>query len=30
MLSLPNAHESFDKIQFTGFFYFHPDDVQAL
>ena len=30
MLSLPNAHEPFDKIQFTGSFYFHPDDVQTL
>ncbi|HEY6339666.1 MAG TPA: VOC family protein [Candidatus Sulfotelmatobacter sp.] len=27
MLSLPNAHEPFDKIHFTGSFYFHPDDV---
>jgi uncharacterized glyoxalase superfamily protein PhnB len=30
MLSLPNAHESFDKIQFTGSFYFHPDNLEAL
>lgn len=30
MLSLPNAHEPFDKIQFTGSFYFHPDDVKSL
>ncbi|HKF06987.1 MAG TPA: VOC family protein [Candidatus Sulfotelmatobacter sp.] len=30
MLSLPNAHEPFDRIQFTGSFYFRPDDVQAL
>jgi uncharacterized glyoxalase superfamily protein PhnB len=30
MFSLPNAHEPFDKIQFTGSFYFHPDDVAEL
>jgi len=30
MLSLPNAHEPFDKIQFTGSFYFHPDNVVEL
>jgi hypothetical protein len=30
MLSLPNAHEPFDKIQFTGSFYFHPDEVDEL
>jgi uncharacterized glyoxalase superfamily protein PhnB len=30
MLSLPNAHEAFDKIQFTGSFYFRPDDVSQL
>ncbi len=30
MLSLPNAQEPFDKLQFTGSFYFHPDDVDAL
>jgi uncharacterized glyoxalase superfamily protein PhnB len=30
MLSAPNAHESFDRIQFTGSFYFHPDDVKSL
>jgi uncharacterized glyoxalase superfamily protein PhnB len=30
MLSLPNAHEPFDKIQFTGSFYFRPDNVDAL
>jgi len=30
MLSLPNVHEPFDKIQFTGSFYFHPDDVDEL
>jgi uncharacterized glyoxalase superfamily protein PhnB len=28
--SLPNAHELFDKIQFTGSFYFHPDNVADL
>jgi uncharacterized glyoxalase superfamily protein PhnB len=30
MFSLPNAHESFDKLQFTGSFYFHPDNVDEL
>lgn len=30
MLSLPNAHEPFDKIQFTGSFYFRPDNVVQL
>jgi len=30
MLSLPNAHERFDKIQFTGSFYFHPENVEEL
>lgn len=30
MFSLPNAHEPFDKIQFTGSFYFHPDNVEDL
>lgn len=30
MLSLPNAHEAFDKIQFTGSFYFKLEDVDAL
>jgi catechol 2,3-dioxygenase-like lactoylglutathione lyase family enzyme len=30
MLSLPNEHEPFDKIQFTGSFYFHSDDVNDL
>ena len=30
MLSLPIAHEPFDKIQFTGSFYFPLDDVHAL
>jgi len=30
MVSLPNAHESFDKIGFTGSFYFRCDDVDAI
>lgn len=30
MLSLPNAHETFDKIQFTGSFYFHPENVEEV
>jgi uncharacterized glyoxalase superfamily protein PhnB len=30
MLSTPNAHEPFDRIQFTGSFYFRPDDVKSL
>ena len=30
MLSLPNAHEPFDKLQFTGSFYFHPENVVEL
>jgi|SRR5271166_2290317 len=30
MLSLPNAHEPFDKIQFTGSFYFHADNVDQV
>jgi uncharacterized glyoxalase superfamily protein PhnB len=30
MLSVPNAHEPSDKIQFTGSFYFHPDNVDEL
>ena len=30
MFSLPNAHEPFDKLQFTGSFYFHPDNVEEL
>jgi catechol 2,3-dioxygenase-like lactoylglutathione lyase family enzyme len=29
MLARPNAHESFDKIGFTGSFYFTTDDVEA-
>jgi catechol 2,3-dioxygenase-like lactoylglutathione lyase family enzyme len=30
MLSLPKAHEPFDKIQFSGSFYFHPENVEEL
>ena len=30
MLSLPNAHEPVDRIQFTGSFYFRPDNVAEL
>jgi uncharacterized glyoxalase superfamily protein PhnB len=30
MLSLPNAHEPFERSQFTGSFYFHPDNVAEL
>ena len=30
MLSLPNAHEPFDRIGFTGSLYFHPDNVIEL
>ncbi len=30
MLSLPNAHEPFSRIQFTGSFYFHADNVEEL
>ena len=30
MLSSPNAHEPFDKIHFTGSFYFRPDNVTAV
>ena len=30
MFSLPNAHEPFDKIQFTGSFYFRPNNVAGL
>ena len=29
-VSLPNAHEPFDKIQFTGSLYFRPEDVDEL
>jgi catechol 2,3-dioxygenase-like lactoylglutathione lyase family enzyme len=30
MLSLPNEHLPFEKSLFTGSFYFHADDVDAL
>jgi len=30
MLSLPNEHTLYEKIGFTGSFYFHTDDVDAL
>ena len=30
MLSLPNAHEPFDRIGFTGSLYFHPGNVEEL
>jgi uncharacterized glyoxalase superfamily protein PhnB len=30
MLSLPNSHEPFDKIQFTGSFYFSVDNVAGF
>lgn len=30
MLSQPNAHEKFDRIGFTGSFYFNVDDVDEL
>lgn len=30
MISLPNAHVPFDKPDFTGSFYFNPEDVDAL
>lgn len=30
MVSTPNDHEAFDKIQFTGSFYFRPDNVDDL
>jgi uncharacterized glyoxalase superfamily protein PhnB len=29
MISLPNEHEPYEKLQFTGSFYFHADDVDA-
>ena len=29
-ISLPNQHEPLDKPQFTGSFYFHPNDVDGL
>ena len=30
MLSLPNEHEPFDKIQFTGSFYFRAGNVDEF
>ena len=30
MLAAPNAHTEYDKIGFTGSFYFTTDDVEAL
>lgn len=30
MLALPNEHEKFEKIGFTGSFYFNVDDVDEL
>ena len=30
MLAKPNAHEPYDKIGFTGSFYFTTDDVEAM
>jgi uncharacterized glyoxalase superfamily protein PhnB len=30
MFSKPNEHASYDKIGFTGSFYFHTDDVDSL
>jgi uncharacterized glyoxalase superfamily protein PhnB len=30
MLARPNEHEKYDKIGFTGSFYFNTDDVDAL
>ena len=30
MLALPNAHTPYDKIGFTGSFYFTTDDVDAM
>jgi len=30
MLSLPNAHEALEKLQFTGSFYFRTEDVDNL
>lgn len=30
MISLPHQHEPFDRLQFTGSFYFQPDDVDEL
>lgn len=30
MLSLPNQHEGFEKLMFTGSFYFNVEDVDQL
>ena len=30
MLAKPNAHEKYDKIGFTGSFYYTTDDVEAM
>lgn len=30
MLALPNEQTPYDKIGFTGTFYFHTDDVEAM
>jgi uncharacterized glyoxalase superfamily protein PhnB len=30
MISLPNQHEPFDRLLFTGSFYFQADDVDGL
>lgn len=30
MLAAPNAHTNYDKIGFTGSFYFEVDDVETL
>ena len=30
MISLPNQHETFEKLGFTGSLYFQPDDVDLL
>jgi hypothetical protein len=30
MISLPNQHEPFEKLGFTGSLYFQPDDVDLL
>src|SRR5262245_19114101 len=30
MIALPNAHLPFERPEFTGCFYFNPDDVDSL
>jgi uncharacterized glyoxalase superfamily protein PhnB len=30
MVSLPNHHETLEKLGFTGSFYFHPENVDSL